>query len=111
MRIWDLDPACLCDRHLVAEHAELHAVWSVITQNRRGYSAHPETRRWRGKLAALYRRHEALVEEMSKRGFSHRSPLDSTSATGLKRQDELIDSLEEQSERLRAKDCACFEVE
>ena len=67
MRIWDLEPACLCRSHLLGEHRELHAVWSILTQDKRGYRAHPETRRWEGKLAALYRRHEALVAEMTQR--------------------------------------------
>ena len=76
MRIWDLEPACLCRSHLLGEHRELHAVWAILTQDKRGYRHHPETRRWEGKLAALYRRHEALVAEMTRRGYRHASPLD-----------------------------------
>jgi hypothetical protein len=30
-RIWDADPALLCDRHLLGEHRELHAIWSILT--------------------------------------------------------------------------------
>jgi len=81
MRIWDVDPVCLCRSHLLGEHGELHALWSILTQNKRGFADHPEIRRWRGKLAALYRRHEALVEEMTRRGtrprrrsIPHRQP-------------------------------------
>jgi Pyrimidine dimer DNA glycosylase len=43
MRIWDLDPPSLCDRHLLGEHRELHAVWSVLTAGKRGHRDHPET--------------------------------------------------------------------
>jgi hypothetical protein len=108
VRIWDLEPDVLCDRHLLGEHRELHAVWSILTTGKRGYANHPETLRWRGRLKALYMRHEGLVEEMRRRGFNHRSPLDPTLATGAARQTEVLDSVEDQAERLRRRDCPCF---
>lgn len=108
VRIWDVEPAELCDRHLLGEHRELHAVWTIITEQKKGYAAHPETKRWRGRLAALYARHEAEVEEMSRRGFAHRSPLDATLAGGETTQTELIDSLAAQRKRLKARDCGCY---
>ncbi|HEX6642404.1 MAG TPA: pyrimidine dimer DNA glycosylase/endonuclease V, partial [Thermoanaerobaculia bacterium] len=37
MRIWDVDPAELCRAHLLGEHRELHAIWTILTQDRRGY--------------------------------------------------------------------------
>jgi hypothetical protein len=107
MRIWDLDTALLCDRHLLGEHRELHAIWSVITNGSKGYSRHPETRRWDGRLAALYARHDEQVEEMSRRGFRHLSPLAPELATGLKRQTEYVDSPDEQRLKLARKGCAC----
>jgi sugar lactone lactonase YvrE len=60
MRIWDVPPSLLCRQHLLGEHRELHGLWRIITEDRQGYAKHPETRRWRGKLAALYERHDAL---------------------------------------------------
>jgi Pyrimidine dimer DNA glycosylase len=54
VRIWDLDTTVLCDQHLLGEHRELHAIWSILTTGKRGYAHHPETLRWRGRLAALY---------------------------------------------------------
>jgi len=105
MRIWDLDPALLCDRHLLGEHRELHGVWSILTSGKRGYSRHPETLRWSGRLAALYARHEAEVAEMHRRGFRHASPLERGLATGEAVQTELVDSLEAQRERLAR--CPC----
>jgi hypothetical protein len=107
MRIWDLDPAHLCDRHLLGEHRELHALWTVLTTDRAGYARHPETLRWRGRLAALYRRHEEQVAEMARRGFRHRSALDPRLATGQARQTVLVDSVEAQRERLAARGCGC----
>lgn len=83
MRIWDVPPEIMCRQHLLGEHRELHGLWNILTHGKAGYSRHPETLRWEGKLAALYRRHEALVAEMNRRGYRHGSPLDPALATGL----------------------------
>jgi putative hemolysin len=107
MRIWDLEPRELCDQHLLGEHRELHAVWTVITEDKRGYANHPEVVRWRGRLAALYERHEAEVAEMDRRGFRHQSPLDRRRATGEARQSQLVDPVDEQRARLAEKGCDC----
>lgn len=107
MRIWDVSPSCLCRQHLLGEHRELHALWTVLTEDRVGYRKHPETQRWEGKLAALYLRHEALVEEMTRRGYNHRSPLDPACATGLSEQLAYVDLPAVQLELLSAKGCEC----
>lgn len=107
MRIWDIEPERLCRSHLLGEHAELHALWSVLTQGKRGFSNHPETRRWRGRLKALYARHRELVAEMERRGYRHASPLDAGLATGEDRQTEFVDPPEEQLRILRRKGCGC----
>ena len=107
MRIWDLDPALLCRQHLLGEHRELHGLWNIHTLGRRGYRAHPETVRWEGKLAALFARHERLVEEMRRRGYHHASPLDPALATGALHQDVFIDPPEGQLRILAGKPCAC----
>jgi len=107
MRIWDVDPRLLCRSHLLGEHRELHALWVILTEDRHGYRHHPETLRWRGKLAALYRRHELLVAEMAVRGYRHRSPLDPRWATGAAAQDAYVDSPAEQLALLAAKPCPC----
>jgi hypothetical protein len=107
MRIWDIQPEKLCRNHLLGEHAELHAVWAILTQDKEGYAHHPEVLRWKGKLKALYRKHEEIVEEMLARGYQHNSPLDPELATGAAQQDTLVDSLEEQARILRRKGCDC----
>ena len=73
MRIWDTPANKLCTKHLLGEHSELHGLWNILTQNKSGYSRHPETLRWKGKLAALYLRHEELVIELKKRNYQHKS--------------------------------------
>jgi hypothetical protein len=108
MRIWDISPNLLCRKHLLGEHRELHGLWNILVNNKKGYSRHPETLRWIGKQAALYKRHEALVDEMLLRGYKHNSVLDTKFATGKLVQDKFINSLRQQTSILKAKDCSCF---
>lgn len=108
MRIWDVDPKILCRAHLLGEHRELHALWSILTQDKSGYRKHPETVRWEGKLKALYRRHDLLVEEMARRGYNHASVLDESLALGDSVQDRFVNTVDEQYDLLRRKDCPCL---
>ena len=107
MRIWDIEPKKLCRNHLLGEHRELHAIWSILTKNKKGYSKHPETLRWKNKLAALYFRHTKLIKEMKERGCRHYSNLNHRFATGIKKQSVFIDSPKEQAALLRRKKCSC----
>lgn len=107
MRIWDIDPSILCKNHLLGEHRELHALWAILTQNKKGYSRHPETLRWVGKLKALYLRHESLVKEMQNRGYNHLTDLDEKLATGSSVQNKFIHTRDEQLEILKNKHCGC----
>ena len=107
MRILDIPPEKLCRQHLLGGHRELHALWSIIINNNKGFAHHPETMRWRGKLRALYFRHKTLVEEMIKRGYKHRTPLDPAFATGKAFQDEFLSSYEEQARILKERGCDC----
>ncbi|MFA6091943.1 MAG: pyrimidine dimer DNA glycosylase/endonuclease V [Elusimicrobiota bacterium] len=107
MRIWDISPERLCRAHLLGEHRELHAIWNILTLGKKGYSRHPETLRWRGRLKALFARHEALVSEMTRRGYRHQSPLDRRLAAGRAKQDRFVDSPRKQLRLLRAKPCPC----
>ncbi|MBW6471329.1 MAG: pyrimidine dimer DNA glycosylase/endonuclease V [Methanosarcinaceae archaeon] len=107
MRIWDIPPDKLCRNHLLGEHRELHAIWSIITNDKKGYAHHPEITRWRGRLNALYLRHDELVEEMKRRGYNHYTPLDNELATGESEQSEYLASFEEQVRILQEKGCDC----
>ncbi len=107
MRIWDLSPRLLCKRHLLGEHRELHAVWTILTENKKGYRNHPETKRWVGKLKALYLRHELLVSEMEKRSYKHTSNLSVDRAVGSEYQRSFVDTPEVQLELLKKKVCDC----
>jgi hypothetical protein len=107
MRIWNISTEKLCRQHLLGEHRELHAMWVVITQNKKGYSKHLETIRWIGKLKAMYIRHEEQVEEMRHRGYNHQSPLDVKNAVGKSKQDVFVDIPSIQIKILKQKGCNC----
>lgn len=107
MRIWDIPVEKLCRNHLLGEHRELHAMWVVITQNKKGYSKHPETIRWIGKLKAMYMRHDEQVKEMERRGYNHQSQLDIKNATGKSKQDVFVDIPSIQIQILKQKACQC----
>lgn len=110
MRVWDVPVERLCRNHLLAEHCELHAIWSIIVNDRRGYSKHPEVTRWRGKLGALWARHELEKREMLKRGYAHQSPLDARSVPRGQRggvQNTHLESVAQQKRKLRMKGCDC----
>lgn len=110
MRVWDIHPKHLCRKHLLAEHRELHGLWNILTKHgaKGGYSRHPETLRWVGKTKALYQRHEALVKEFQRRGYSHHTPLDKRLARGVGGQKVFINTIKEQKEILKKKPCDCL---
>jgi hypothetical protein len=75
MRVWDVDPGYLNRQSLLGEHREIHAILSIITNNKKGYAHHPETLRWKDRLVALKHRHDLVVSEMRLRGYQHHSPV------------------------------------
>jgi len=107
MRIWDIAPKKLCRNHLLGEHRELHAIWTVLTKGKKGYSRHPETLRWKGKLKSLYLRRKELVTEMKRRGYNHNSLLPAKLAKGLSKQTIFVDPYKDQLKILRKKGCNC----
>ena len=74
MRMWCVDPKCMCDKHLLGEHLECHMFMGSILKRRslEGYIQ-------KGFLdtTLLLSRHEELAIEMQHRGMHHASPLDS----------------------------------
>ena len=70
-----MSPGYLNRQSLLGEHRELHGLYSILVNRKVGYSRHPETLRWVGRLAALRRRHAHLIAEMAVRGYVDRTPL------------------------------------
>lgn len=117
MRSWYPIPAKELDnRRLLGEHNELHAMNSVIINNKKGYSRHPETCRWRGHTKAMKKRHDEIEEEMRLRGMKPKSPLpfleeDSEDFPGLIEplvvmQEKLLKKIGETGARFRRKSMA-----
>lgn len=70
--MWMVDPKIMCRKHLLGEHNELHAIKGIfdLRHNICGYL--------RNNLIepkSIVERHNAIVEEMIKRGYNHNSPL------------------------------------
>jgi hypothetical protein len=101
MRVWDVDPGYLNRQSLLGEHREIHALVSIVINNKKGYARHPETLRWKNHLAALKHRHDLVVSEMQLRGYHHHSPVTIQGAPIWP--DEFIDPPGEQFAILRGK--------
>jgi len=73
--MWMVDPEYLCREHLLGEHNELHKIVGHIQKGNlevvQGHAA-------RGQVdtSLLRERHDELAREMSKRGYSHDSPME-----------------------------------
>lgn len=73
--MWMVDPEIMCRQHLLGEHKELHQlVGHIDAGNLSVIKGHAEKNQI--DTSKIQERHEALVEEMKRRGFNHDSPLD-----------------------------------
>jgi len=110
MRVRDIAASELeCKQHVKGEHAEAHGIWNIHTKGHKGYSHHPETKRWKGHLPALKARHDELVKRMGELGINHFSPLwrEEQFGIGPVVWPAPITPLDEQRRLLRAKGCGC----
>jgi hypothetical protein len=73
MRMWMVNPRIMCRQHLLGEHAEIHMFIGTIS---RGKSVKGYLEKGLLEVHNLYSRHEELVEEMKRRGYSHRSDVE-----------------------------------
>lgn len=71
MRMWMIDPKCLCRKHLLGEHGEIHKHRHVFVK---GWSikcrlgVYPQI-----EPESMQDRHDALASEMLRRGYNHNS--------------------------------------
>lgn len=72
MRMWMVDPAIMCRKHLLGEHVETHMFYGSMNKgiNLDGYIANNLL-----EADSLATRHEALAKEMVRRGYRHHSPM------------------------------------
>lgn len=72
MRMWMVDPKLLCRTHLLGEHGEIH-------KHRHNFEKHHKIT---GRIkpivliepSNMQSRHDELAEEMTRRGYNHKSP-------------------------------------
>lgn len=73
MRMWDVPPECLCRKHLMGEHLEMHMFVGSINKhiNMKGFieKGLVETNK-------IIERHNILAIEILKRGYNHKSPIE-----------------------------------
>lgn len=81
MRMWKVPTKYLCRKHLLGEHVEHHMFIGTHAKKVRlnGYID-------KGLLDTTYlsQRHAELVEEMTSRGYNHRSPIDEDVCESIK---------------------------
>lgn len=70
--MWGVNPALLCDKHLLGEHVEMHMLVGAL---KKGISTRGYEETGLVKLSKIRARHNALAAEMKRRGMNHRSPL------------------------------------
>ena len=74
MRMWNIDPKLMCRQHLLGEHVEMHMFKAVILG---GKSVNGYLKNGLLNLGEIKKRHDVLVYEMIRRGFEHKSPMNS----------------------------------
>ena len=72
MRMWNISPEFLCNKHLLGEHVEMHMFFGTLNLCKRidGYISNGLV-----EVHNIKRRHDELAQEMNKRGYSHKSPI------------------------------------
>lgn len=69
-----INPEKLCRKHLLGEHVELHMLVGSINKNRLN-GVIGLCKKGLLEPSKIKQRHAALVKEMKKRGYNHKSPL------------------------------------
>ena len=82
MRMWNLNPKVLCQKHLLGEHNEIHK--AVGNLNHSGKWAKALIQKGFLEPQNFIKRHDELVKEMLRRGYKHNSPLEFNNSENLK---------------------------
>lgn len=73
MRMWGVSPKFMCREHLMGEHLEIHMFLGTI---RKKISIHGYVKNNLVEPRSLILRHEELVREIKRRGYTHKSPVE-----------------------------------
>jgi hypothetical protein len=80
VRMWNVDPQLMCNKHLMGEHVEMHMFVGTV---RAGKSLDGYIRDQLVEPQHIKARHDAVAAEMVARGLNHRTPIDENPDTGL----------------------------
>lgn len=72
MRMWMVDPRIMCRKHLLGEHVEIHMLASSFNL---GHNLNKFYEKRLIEPLSLFERHDAIVEEIERRGWKHNSPM------------------------------------
>lgn len=72
MRMWLCDPKILCQKHLCGEHVEMHMFLGTLKQGKK-IDGFLKNNLFQPRY--LLMRHEELQDEMIRRGYNHKSPM------------------------------------
>lgn len=77
------NPSTMCRKHLLGEHVECHMLVGALARKKSiaGY-----IKRHQLEPKSVLVRHNALADEMKKRGYAHKSPLTSPDMSYLPKQ-------------------------
>ena len=71
--MWNVDPEILCQKHLFGEHVEMHMFLGCI---KKGTSLKGYIDKGLVEVNNIKKRHDDLKNEIIKRGYLHKSPLE-----------------------------------
>ncbi|MFW9872031.1 MAG: pyrimidine dimer DNA glycosylase/endonuclease V [Candidatus Thorarchaeota archaeon] len=74
MRNWNIKPSCLCRKHLIGEHGEIHKAVGNLKHS--GKWTKNLTNKGFLEPQNFLKRHNLIAKEMIKRGYNHKSPLE-----------------------------------
>jgi hypothetical protein len=80
MRMWMVEPALMCRKHLLGEHVEIHMLVGCINK---GKNIHGFLEKGLVEPQSVEKRHAELVREMVRRGYRHNSPLPAHQVKGM----------------------------
>lgn len=103
MRMWMVDPRILCRKHLLGEHGEIH-------KHRHNFVKGHSIAKRKGQIepTSMKTRHDELAEEMTLRGYNHRSPYELPDLSNYDLTGFIVDT--EKSTKMlidRCDDCLC----
>ncbi len=79
--MWNVPIKLMCRQHLLGEHLEMHMLLNTIkhtTRSLRGFIMNGFV-----KVHHIIHRHNELVNEMTRRGYNHKSPMNSNDQVKL----------------------------